>query len=153
MGWALRGVVLPRLLVAPGILAALGLMALHSWEWGNPETPAWISLWFGAHYYSPSVAVLAILIFLLAQTLIRPGGALGVLASPAVLRWAAPLATATLGIFALHFLILIIGTDTGILGTAETTWPLVLLRFAVVSVITTVLVLVLRRVPFVRQVL
>lgn len=153
MGWALRGVVLSRRAQLTAALAAVAMMGLLTWQWNNPEVPTWIPLWLGAHYYSPLVAALSVLVFLLAQATIRADGALSLLTQPRVLRWAAPVGEATMGIFALHFLILIIGTDTGILGTPETTWPMVLLRFVVVAVVTTVLVLVLRRVPYVRQVL
>ena len=75
------------------------------------------------------------------------------LTGPRVMRLAQPVGAATLGIFGLHFLILSMATRTGVLGQPETTWPMLLLRFAVVSVLTTAIVLPLRRVPVVRRVL
>ncbi|MDO5738545.1 MAG: acyltransferase [Ornithinimicrobium sp.] len=152
MGWALRGVVLPRRWVWPTLLVVISLMTLLTWQWKNPAA-AWLESWSGAHYYSPTVAVLSVLIILLAQTMIRPGGALDVLTSASVLRYAEPVALATMGIFTLHFLVLIVGTDTGLLGPPVTSWPLLLVRIVVVSLVTTLLVLPLRKVPWVRAVL
>ena len=152
LGWALRGVRLPSPWVAPAALVAVGLMALLTWQWKNPDA-AWLETWSGAHYYSPSVAVLSVLVVLLAQTTIREGGALGWLASPGVLRRADVVGRATMGIFALHFLVLLVSTDTGVLGEPVAAWPVLVGRWVVVSVVTTVLVLLLRRVPVVRSVL
>lgn len=153
MGWALRGVTLPRWARVPTAALALALMGLLTWQWKNPDAPAWLDLWFPASYYGLTVAVLSCLVLVLTQTLVRPGAAGGVLATPAVMRVASPVGAATLGIFALHFLVLAIGTTTGTLGAPETTWPTVLLRFAIVATVTTVVVLLLRRVPVVRRVL
>lgn len=153
MGWALRGVVLPPRLVLPAQAVVVAVMALLTWQWRNPAAPEWLERWAGAHYYGPTVAVLAVLVVLLAQTLVRPGGALGVLAEARVLRVVGPVSDATLGIFALHFLVLLVATDTGWLGEPVAAWPVLVLRFAVVAVVTTVLVLALRRVPGVRLVL
>lgn len=153
MGWALRGVRLPRWALAPAALLALALGTLLTWQWKNPSAPDWLELWFPANYYGPTVAVLACLVMLLAQTLVRPGGAAQVLTGDRVMRLAQPVAAATLGIFALHFLVLSLGTYTGVLGEPETTGPVLLARFVVVSVITTAIVLPLRRVPLVRRVL
>lgn len=152
-GRALHGVLLPRRWVPAAVLAVLGLCALLSWQWRNPAAPAWLEEWLGAHYYSPSVAVLSVLVVLLAQTLVRPGGALAALARPAATRLAGPVGGATLGVFGLHYLVLLVGIDTGVLGEPVAPWPVLVLRAAVVAVVTTVLVLVLRRVPVVRAVL
>ncbi len=153
MGWALRGVRLPRPRVAPAAAAALGLMALLTWQWNNPRAPSWLDQWLGAHYYSPTVAALSVLVVLLAQSTVRPGGALSGLARPEVLRRVQPVATATLGIFALHYLVLLVGIDTGVLGDPVASWPVLLLRALAVGAVTTALVLGLRRVPYVRGVL
>lgn len=151
LGWALRGIVLPRWCVGPGVLAAASLMALLTWQWRNPAAPGWLEQWLGAHYYSPSVAALAVLVLLLAQTLLRPGGLLERLTAPAVMRLVDAVAGATLGIFALHYLVLLVGIDTGWLGEPVTTWPVLLGRFLVVATVTTALVLALRRVPGARR--
>ena len=151
-GWALRGVRLPRPGVLPAAVAAGALMALLTWQWRNPAAPPWLEQWLGAHYYSPTVAVLSVLVVLLAQTTIAPGGALEALSRPAVVRVVHPLASATLGIFALHYLVLLVGIDTGALGEPVASWPVLVARASVVAVVTTVLVLVLRRVPGLRRV-
>lgn len=153
MGWALRGVLLPGRLVGPAVLAVAGLSALLTWQWRNPDAPAWLEQWLGAHYYSPTVALLAVLVLLLAQTTLRADGLLEVLTRPGVLRVVDAVAAASMGIFALHYLVLLVGIDTGWLGEPVATWPVLLVRFVVVGVVTTALVLVLRRVPVVRQVL
>lgn len=146
-GWALRGLLLPSRYVVPLALVAGGLMALLTWQWRNEDAPGWLTDWFGAHYYGPSVALLSVLVLLLAQSTIRPGGALGALVRPGAMRIVRPAGAATLGIFTLHFLVLAVGTDTGLLGEPVTTWPVLLIRFLVVAVVSTGLVLVLRRVP------
>lgn len=153
MGWALRGVTLPRWSIVPAVALTVTLMGLLTWQWKNPEAPEWLDLWFPASYYGLTVAVLSCLVLLLAQTLVRPGGIGGVLTTPAVMRMATPVGAATLGIFALHFLVLAIATRTGVLGAPETAWPIVLLRFLIVATVTTAVVLALRRVPIVRTVL
>lgn len=153
MGWALRGLHLPRPWVVPATAAVLGLAALLTWQWENPQAPAWLQDWLGAHYYSPTVAALSVLVVLLAQSTVRPGGALSALARTELLDRVQPVATATLGIFALHYLVLLVGVDTGVLGEPVAGWPVLLLRAVVVGAVTTVLVLGLRRVPFVRGVL
>lgn len=153
MGWALRGVRLPRGTVLPAAAVVVGLMTLLTWQWRNPTAPAWLEQWVGAHYYSPTVALLSVLVVLLAQTTVRAGGALAGLARPPVVRAVAPVASATLGIFALHYLVLLVGLDSGLFGDPVAAWPVLLVRAVVVGVVTTVLVLVLRRVPLVRRVL
>ncbi|HLS64005.1 MAG TPA: acyltransferase [Ruania sp.] len=153
MGWALRGVRLPRWAVPPAGVLTVALMALLTWQWENPSAPEWLQQWFPANYYSPTVAVLSCLVVLLAQTFVRPGGVAGVLTGPRVMRLAQPVAAATLGIFAMHYLVLITGVRLGVLGEPVTSWPVLLARFVIVSMVTTVLVLVLRRVPVVRRVL
>lgn len=153
LGWALRGVLLPRGWVAPAAALAVALMALLTWQWKNPAAPAWLESWLGAHYYSPTVALLSVLVLLLAQTTLRPGGALGALTRPRVMRVVEPLGAATMGIFALHFLVILVGTDTGWLGEPVASWPVLVGRFVVATVVTTVIVLLLRRVPVVRAVL
>src|SRR5699024_5673314 len=134
-------------------VVALGLMALLTWQWQNPAAPAWLQDWFPANYYGLTVAVLSCLVFLLGQAVVRADGVLRVLSSPRVLRYADPVGRATLGIFALHFLILVVGTTTGLLGEPETTWPVLLLRFVIVSALTTAIVVVFRKVPVARKVL
>ena len=153
MGGALREVRLPRWAVGPAALVAIGLMALLTWQWQNPAVPAWLQDWFPANYYGLTVAVLSCLVFLLGQAVFRPDGVLRALTRPRVRRYADPVGRATLGIFALHFLVLVVGTTTGVLGRPETTWPVVLLRFVIVSALTTAIVLVFRKVPVARKVL
>lgn len=153
MGWALRGVVLPSRYVVPLTALTLGLMTLLTWQWKNPAAPPFLERWLGAHYYGPTVALLCVLVFSLVQATVRTGGALEVLASPAVMRVVRPVGAATLGIFTLHFLVLAVGTDTGLLGEPVTTWPVLMLRFLVVAAVSTVLVLLLRRIPVIRTIL
>ncbi|WP_151523387.1 acyltransferase [Serinicoccus kebangsaanensis] len=153
MGFGLRGVVLPRRWTLVAALLTVALAALLTWQWKNPAAPDWLQAWAGAHYYSPSVAALCLCVYLLAQSLIRPGGALAVLTGDRVMAVVDPLGRATLGIFALHFLVLLIGTDTGLLGPPVAPWPILLGRFLVVGAVTTGVVLLLRRVPVVRTVL
>lgn len=153
MGWALRGVTLPRRWVLPSGAVILALMALVSWQWKNPAAPAWLEDWLGVHYYSTTVAVMSVLIVLVAQTVLVEGGGAGWLAGDRVMRLVTPIAGATMGIFALHFLVLLVVVDLGWVGEPVAPWPVLLLRFLVVAVVTTLAVLALRRVPYVRAVL
>lgn len=153
MGWALRGVRLPRPWLVPAVLVAGGLTALLTWQWRNPAAPLWLEEWFSASYYGPSVAVLSVLVVLVAQSTLAPDGPLSLLARPRVLRLVQPVAASTLGIFALHYLVLLVGIDTGVLGEPVAPWPQLVLRAALVGVVTTGLVIALRKVPVVRQVL
>ncbi|WP_010146097.1 acyltransferase [Serinicoccus profundi] len=153
LGWGLRGVRLPTRWVPVLLALVLALAVLLTWQWKNPGAPAWLQDWAGAHYYSPTVALLSVSVYLLAQTLVRSGGALAVLTSSRVMALVDPVGRATLGIFAVHFLVLLVVTDTGVLGEPVSSWPLLVLRFLVVAAMTTGLVLLLRRVPVVRAVL
>ncbi|GAA4886614.1 acyltransferase [Serinicoccus chungangensis] len=153
LGWALRGVRVPGALVPVLVLVVVALSVLLTWQWENPAAPTWLQEWAGAHYYSPSVAVLSVAVYLLAQALLAPGGALSALTSDRVMAAVDPVGRATLGIFALHFLVLLVATDTGVLGPPVAPWPVLVARFAVVAAVTTGLVLVGRRVPVVRRVL
>ncbi|GAA5162942.1 hypothetical protein GCM10011366_13830 [Ornithinimicrobium tianjinense] len=153
MGWALRGAVLPRRWLVPAALATVLLVAQMTWQWRNPAAPGWLEQWLGVHYYSLPVAALSVLVLMLAQSLVRPDGALAGLAAPRVMRVVDPVASATMGIFALHYLVLLVGLDVGLLGEPVASWPVLVLRFVAVAAVTTALVLVLRRVPGVRSVL
>ena len=153
MGWALRGVRLPERWVPAAVVGVVAVCALQSWQWRNPAAPAWLEEWLGVHYYSVPVAVLSVQVLLLAQTLVRPGGGLRWLAAPSWMRLAGPVGSATLGVFGLHYLVLLAATDTGLFGEPVAPWPVLLLRAGLVAVVTTLLVVALRRVPVVRAVL
>ncbi len=153
LGWALRSVVLSRRAQAWSLAVVLVLMVELSWQWRNDAAPGWLQDWAGVGYYSVPVAVLSTLVLLLAQSAIRPGGPLGVLTTPRVMRWAEPVGAATMGIFGLHFLLILVSGDLELFGPPVTTWPMLLARWLVVSAVTLVLVLLLRRVPVLRRVL
>ncbi|WP_298749319.1 acyltransferase [uncultured Serinicoccus sp.] len=152
-GWALRGVRVPDRLLPVLVLVVVALSVLLTWQWSNPAAPTWLQDWAGAHYYSPTVAVLSVAVYLLAQALLEPGGAQSVMTSDRVMAVVDPVGRATLGIFAMHFLVLLVGTDTGVLGAPVAPWPVLLARFVLVAAVTTGLVLLGRRVPGVRRVL
>lgn len=153
LGWALRDVLLPRRGQLVAAVAALALMAEVIWQWRNDAAPDWLQDWAKVSYYSLPVGLLSVLVFVFAQSAIRPGGLLGGLTSPGVMRWVEPIGAATMGIFGLHFLVIVIGNDHEWFGPAATTWPLLLARIATVAVLTTAVVLLLRRVPVVNRVL
>ena len=153
LGWGLRGVRVPPRVVPVLVLLVAALSVLLTWQWENPAAPGWLQDWAGAHYYSPSVALLSVAVYLLAQALLAPGGPLSPLSSSRVMAVVDPVGRATLGIFALHFLVLLVGTDTGVLGPPVAPWPVLVGRFLTVAVVTTGLVLAGRRVPVVRRVL
>src|SRR5699024_3732637 len=81
--------------------------------------PGWLHEWFPAILFCLTVAVLSCLVVLLGQAVFRPDGVLRALTRPRVRRYADPVGRATLGIFAVHFLVLVVGTTTGVLGRPE----------------------------------
>ncbi len=155
LGWALRGVVLRSWALALVALGTAGLTAVLPWQWKNPEGWTWWATYVPASYYSLSVALQAIGIYLVFQALIRPGGLLGFLTGPRIARIARSLGDATLGVFALHLTVLLAVREWGGLGSepASDRASFMLARLAVVIVVTYVLVLVLRKVPVVRRLL
>jgi surface polysaccharide O-acyltransferase-like enzyme len=153
LGWALRGVVLRGRKLGLTVLVLVGLAALMPWHWRNPAAPQWLDTYTPAWYYSLTAMVYSTAIYLVFQTLIRPGGPLRALASPRMSRLGRTLGDATLGVFVLHLTVLLWVFEWPVLGGSRTADGVVVLLLRIVAVLgmTYAIVLVLRRIPGVRR--
>lgn len=155
LGHGLRGVVLRGWLLWLSTLGAAGLAVLNAWQWRNPDAPRWLQDLSPVGYYSATGVVFAVLVYLAFQGHVAPRGALRVLTGPTGVRIGRVLGDATLGVFALHLTVLYFVQRWEIGGPekASPTTHDMGLRLAVVLVATWVIVLLLRRIPFVRALL
>lgn len=155
LGYALRGVVLRGLPLALVTTAAIGVGLLNAWQWRNEAAPHWLVTLTPVSYYSLTGAVQAIAMFLAFQGLISPTGPLRALTSATGVRIGRLLGDATLGVFALHLTVLYVAQRLEIGGPQKwsPTAQDMALRLCVVVVVTWAIVLVLRRVPYVRALL
>lgn len=152
LGWALRGVRLRAWSTAASVLLAVSILAFIAYNFGRDDSPSWFRPWFDG-YYSLGSQGSAILIFLAFQSLIRPGGALGLLAQGAGTRYARIIGDCTLGIFALHLAVLYVSYELPLLAgdAAAQTLRELFGRTAFVLLATTAIVLVARRVPVLKR--
>ena len=129
---------------------------LLSWQWGQTEgiggrlersMPA-------EAYYSPALIVIAISVFLLARALVRPGGLLNVLARPRLTRIGRRLGDATLGVFAVHLLVIKLMYELPKVGGDQAAGSVaqLLARCAFVFVIAYLVSLTAARIPIIRRV-
>ncbi len=155
LGYGLRGVVLRGWLLAVAAAATVGLGVLLSWQWRNESAPELLQTVSPVSYYGGGVIVYACLVFLVFQGLFQPDGPLRFATRPTAVRLGRLLGDATLGVFALHLTVLLAVqrwhwfSDERAVATTHD----LLLQVAVVAVATYAIVLLLRRIPFVRGVL
>lgn len=156
LGYALRDVVLTGWRLALAAVGAVGGSALLTWQWGRDTGVGGLLERFvpAEAYYSPTLIVVALSVFLLARATIQPRGLLRGLSRPTPARVGRGLGDATLGVFAVHLLVLeavlaspVIGGEKAAGSVAE-----LLARCVVVFVVSYVISLVARRVPVVRRV-
>jgi surface polysaccharide O-acyltransferase-like enzyme len=155
LGYALRGVVLRGAPLAAVVVAALALGVLQAWQWHNPDAPHWLQTLTPVSYYSLTGLLQAVAVYLAFQGLVTPAGPLRMLTSANGVRLGRLLGDATLGVYALHLTVLYVVQRLGIGGPRKwsPTGEDMLLRLLVVLVVTWAIVLVLRRVPYVRALL
>jgi surface polysaccharide O-acyltransferase-like enzyme len=156
LGQGLKEVEIRRwpLLVA-AVVAACGLFWLQGWQWQNPRAPELLGELSPASYYSALTVVYSVLVFLVVKSLVRPGGLFGVLTHGRPARVLRIMGDATLGVFALHQTVLLVvqhrvWADDGLSASGTVH---MLARLVLVWGATYAIVLVLRRVRFVRAVL
>lgn len=145
LGHALRGRAPGRAGTSLAAAGAVVVAALLSVQWGSATVPEQVDALAPASYDGPLVMLLAVLVFQAAQGALAPGGPLQVLLRPGVLHLVTPVSDASLGVFALHVLVLAVLTDLAVLGPAVTAGALLPLRWAVAVGITLAVVLPLRR--------
>jgi surface polysaccharide O-acyltransferase-like enzyme len=155
LGWGLRGVVLRGPVLVIAILGAVGIGANLIWGWRNPDNPHLIAVLNPVSYYGFGVQLYAVLLFLIGQATIREGGWLSLLARGRAGRLGRTLGDATLGVFVLHLAVLGVLTRWSVGGPDRVahTLPGLMLRLGAVVAVTYCIVLVLRRVPYVRRLL
>lgn len=155
LGYGLRGVVLRGWALWLTTLGAAGIAVLDAWQWRNPAAPQWLQDLSPISYYSATGVAFAVLVYLMFHGHVAPRGALRVLTGPRGVRLGRLLGDATLGVFALHLTVRYVVLRQGIGGadTASPTTHDMLFRLAVVLVATWVIVLLLRRIPYVRALL
>lgn len=155
LGYALRGVVLRGPVLALVTAAAIGIGLLNAWQWRNGGAPHLLVTLSPVSYYSLTGVLQAIAMYLAFQGLISPLGPLRALTSPGGVRLGRLLGDATLGVFAVHLTVLYAVQQLEIGGVRKwsPTAQDMLLRLGVVLVVTWVVVLLLRRLPYVRALL
>ncbi len=155
LGYALRGLVLRGAMLWLAAAGAAGLAVLNAWQWRNPEAPTWLQTLSPVGYYSFTGIVFACLVYLAFQGMLSPGGPLRAATRPAAVKAGRLLGDATLGVFALHLTVLYYVQKAEIGGPQKwspTTLDM-LLRLVVVLAVTWAVVLLLRRIPYVRALL
>jgi hypothetical protein len=125
------------------------------WQWGRSAgLGGALERYLPAEaYYSPTVIVIAISVFLLAQGLIRPSGPLSALCRPAPALAGRRLGDSTLGVFAVHLLVLEVVLRLPLIGgdrAAESVGEL-LARCLMVFVVAYLIALLANRVPVLRR--
>jgi hypothetical protein len=107
LGYALRDVVLTRLRLVTVAIVGLAGCALLTWQWGNVDgIGGRLEHYMPAEaYYTPTVMVVAVSVFLVARAMIRPGGLLRWLAKGWPAKVGTALGSATLGVFVVHLLV------------------------------------------------
>ncbi|MDO9380917.1 MAG: acyltransferase family protein [Nocardioidaceae bacterium] len=156
IGYGLRDVVLRGPRLALTALVTVAGSALLVWQWARVDGLAGtIERYAPAEeYYGPVVAAVAISIFVLGRSTIRPGGLLDVLCSPTLARVGYRLGGVTLGVFAVHLLVRQAVLELPGIGgeLVATSVGQLLARFAVVLVLSFALALAASRIPVVRRV-
>jgi surface polysaccharide O-acyltransferase-like enzyme len=155
LGYALRGVRLRGLLLWLATAGAAGIALLNAWQWRNPDAPTWLQTVSPVGYYSASGTVFACLVYLAVQGHVAPGSTLRFLTGPRGVRLGRLLGDATLGVFVVHLTVLyfVLRLDIGGAHKASPTTHDMLIRLLVVLAVTWAVVLVLRRVRYVRALL
>jgi surface polysaccharide O-acyltransferase-like enzyme len=155
LGYALRGVVLRGLPLVVVTCAAIGIGFLDAWQWRNPEAPHWLQMLTPVSYYSFTGVLQAVAVYLAFQGMFSPEGPGRLLTTVKGVRLGRLLGDATLGVYGLHLTVLYVVQQLGIGGPRKwsPTGEEMILRLAVVLLVTWAVVLVMRRVPFVRALL
>ena len=155
MGWALRNVIVTKSLLLLLGLAVLTLSVLGAWAWNNPHLPAEIVYISPTSYYSLGCVLLAVLVFVGFHSLLAAVAPFTRLVEGKAARWGRTLGDATLGVYALHPAAIVAIITWGWpsdKGPVDHAWQLVV-RYLVVFCGVYVIVLLGRRVPFLRRVL
>lgn len=168
LGYALCGVVVRGFWLIFPIIGAVGGSALLAWQW---EKTGDVNGWFDTDptntlagwlehyapaesYHSPTLLIVAVSVFLLGRSLIRPAGVLSVLCRQAPSYLGRNLGNATLGVFALNPLMVELMLGLPLIGGAHaaSSVGLLLWRCAFVLVACYLISLAAARIPYARRV-
>jgi surface polysaccharide O-acyltransferase-like enzyme len=155
LGYGLRDVVLRKAWLVAAVVVAVFLGWLHGWQWKNPAAPPLLVELSPVSYYSALTIVYSVLVYLAFRALVRPEGLLRSLTRGRPARIARVMGDATLGVFGLHLTVLLVAQSHvyGDDGLALSGTLRMGVRLLFVWAVTYAIVLLLRRVPFVRAVL
>ena len=156
LGYALRDVVLTGWRLALAAATALGGTGMLIWQWEKGQGAVGLLERFvpAEAYYSPTLIAITIAVFLCARALIRPRGLLRVLCRRGPALAGRRLGDSTLGVFAVHLLVLEAVFSLPVVGgaPAASTVSELLARCAIVFGVSYLIALLAARVPGVRRV-
>lgn len=153
LGWAFRSVVLTRRWTLVGLVGILALAALFAWVWRNPSAPQLLARILKGDYYGGATCIYAILVFVVLHSLIAHYAVFSALVRGRAARLGRTLGDATLGVFVLHGAVLVLVIRSHALGTdnvAPSGFALIA-RYLVVLGGTYAVILVARRIPWIRN--
>ncbi len=155
LGWAIRDLIVTSWLLACAIVLVVALSVFGAFAWGNPDLPSWVGTIAPTSYYTLGTLIYTVALFVVLHSLIARVRPFTRLAAGRPARVGRTMGDATLGVFALHSALIVALIQMG--WPTETpavdyAWQL-LARYVVVFVATYVIVLIGRRIPFVRRVL
>ncbi|MGI8457408.1 MAG: acyltransferase [Propionibacteriaceae bacterium] len=156
LGYALRSVVLRRWSLVGGVLVAAAGSALLGWHWRRGTGVAGLLERYtpAESYYSPTLVLIAVSVFLVARATMRPAGMLRVACRPVAAVLGRRLGEVTLGVFGVHLLVLELVLRLPVLGgnpAADSVGQL-LTRCVTVFVLAYLIALVASRLPVLRRV-
>ena len=156
LGYALRDIVLTRWRLALAAGTVLAASVLLSWQWRQTDgIGGWLERYLPAEaYFSPTLIVFATSVFLVARAVARPGGLFKFLCRPRPTMIGRRLGDATLGVFAVHLLVLELMYRLPILGgeRAADSAELLAGRCLFVFVVAYLISLICSRIPGIRRV-
>jgi surface polysaccharide O-acyltransferase-like enzyme len=156
LGYALRDVVLTGWKLMLAASTAVGGTILLVWQWEKDAGAVGLFERFvpAESYYSPTLVAVTVAVYLCGRALIRPDGLLAVLCRRGPATAGRRLGDSTLGVFAVHLLVLEAVLAMPVIGGADAAGSVseLLARCVFVFVVSYLIALVAARIPGVRRV-
>lgn len=151
LGFILRDVVLKgwRLALAAALWA--GLTVLLCVQFTFPKSVPLVTQFSPNSYYSLTTVTATVCCYLTVRSTVREGGLLAVLARPGVVKWVNPISLASLGIYAIHIAVIWVFVTYRVFGPHLTSGVNLVLRLVAVTVVSIVVTLVARKIPYLRR--
>lgn len=145
-GWALRDVVLRGWKLAAAVAGTCLVLAVSIIQYGVRPALAYLDAVLPVGYFGPLVAAASVGVFVCANSVFtnwRPG------------EWGArvlrELSDSAFGVFLVHFAIMVVLGRLPVFSGAVSSFTLTLLEWVIILILSFAIVLVMRRVPFVRR--